>query len=440
MIKYGLAIDIGASSGRHILGREQNGRIETQEIYRFQNGIHMRNGHDCWDIDALYHNIIEGLKRCKDIGRLPDTIAIDTWGVDYVLLDERGERIGDAVAYRDVRTAGMDKQLENTLPFPEHYAYTGIAKQPYNTVYQLMAEFMEHQERRSKARLLLFMPCYLSYLLCGVAQNEYTIASTSGLLNANTCDWDNNVLDAAGIPHCLMGAKPARPGMLLGRLRPEICKELGFDCSVMLTASHDTASAFFAAPVTQSAACISSGTWSLLGATLPKPVLIEKAREAGFTNEGGVKGVHFIENIMGLWLLQCIRHEWNDQLSFMEMSELAAKGESYSFTFDARDTRFLNPKGMEREIRAALYEAGYPAPLNDGELLYCVNHSLAVCYKQALSNLQELTGQCFEAVQIFGGGCQNQLLNRLTARETSLPVSAGPVESTAIGNLMVQLL
>lgn len=440
MIRYGLAIDIGASSGRHILGWQQDGCIQTQEIYRFQNGIRTQNGHDCWDLDALFHNIIEGLKRCVDVGKLPDTIAIDTWGVDYVLLDEHGKSIGDAVAYRDACTAGMDKRLENTLPFPEHYALTGISKESFNTVYQLMAEFEEYPERRTQAKMLLFMPCYLSYLLSGVAQNEYTIASTSGLLNAVTRDWDSTVLEAAGIPRYLLGSKPVCPGTVIGRLRPEIAKLLGFDCNVTLTASHDTASAFFAAPVTQTTACISSGTWSLLGVTLSEPVLTEKAREAGFTNEGGVKGIHFIQNIMGLWLLQRIRHEWNDRLSFTEMSELAAKGENYSYTFDVRDARFMNPNGMEREIRSALNEAGYPEPANDEELLFCVNHSLAVCYRKAISYLQELTGQRFSAIQIIGGGCQNQLLNRLTAQETGLPVNAGPVESTAIGNLMVQLL
>ena len=435
-----LAIDIGASSGRHILSTIEDGRIRMEEIYRFPNGFTERGGHDCWDVPALFGHMLAGMKRCAELGKIPDTIGIDTWGVDYVLLDANDQLVGDTVAYRDARTQGMEEILNAALPENEQYALTGIAHQPYNTVYQLMAEFAAHPEYREQAHTLLFMPCYLGYLLTGKKQNEYTIASTSGLLNAKTRTWDAKTLRAAGIPAALLGDTPVPPGATLGRLSPDIAAQAGFDCDVVLTACHDTGSAFRAIPAAdENAVYLSSGTWSLLGAVLPQPILTPAAYEAGFTNEGGVSGIRFLQNIMGMWILQCLRHEEGDRLSFAQMAELAATGAAYRPIFDAAHVRFLNPESMRAAIVEALREQGDPLPETDAQLLYCVNHSLAVCYAHAIADLQKLTGRTFTSVSIVGGGCQNALLNQLTADETGLTVIAGPAEGTALGNLLVQL-
>ena len=437
-MRYALAIDIGASSGRHILGWRENGALKTEEIYRFPNGIQKKGNHEVWDSDALFDHILRGMRECAASGRIPATVGIDTWGVDYVLLDETGARMTDTVAYRDARTAGMDRELEKRLPLLRHYALTGTARQSFNTVYQLMADFSEDPERRKAARLL-FMPCYLSYRLCGKAENEYTIASTSGLLNAVTRDWDSEVLEAAGIPAALMGGKPKAPGTVLGSLLPDIAERAGFTCDVVLTASHDTASAFRAIPFDPDSVILSSGTWSLLGTILEKPCLSEAALSAGFTNEGGVDGIRFLKNIMGLWMLQSIRREWDNRYSFAEMAEIAAAGSRYEPVVDVSDNRFLNPASMPAAIRDALKDGGSPLPSGDEELLYCVNHSLAVSYARAIREMEAMLGKRFTSLTIVGGGNRNALLNSLTEQETGLPVRLGPSEGTAEGNLLTQM-
>ena len=440
MKNIALAIDIGASSGRHILGTVEDGRLRMEEIYRFPNGMTERNGHECWDVPSLLSHILAGLRRCAELGRSPATIGIDTWGVDYVLLDANDALLGDTVAYRDARTQGMEERLNAILAPEAQYARTGIAHQPYNTVYQLMAEFGAHPERRTQARTLLFMPCYLGYLLTGQKKNEYTIASTSGLINACTRTWDEEILRAADIPVSLLGGAPALPGQTLGHLSPEVAAAVGFDCEVVLTACHDTGSAFRAVPAAdENAVYLSSGTWSLLGAVLPEPILTESAYRAGFTNEGGVHGIRFLQNIMGMWILQCLRHEDGDRRSFAQMAELAATGGAYRPIFDAAHVRFLNPPSMHEAILDALREQGDALPETDAQLLYCVNHSLAACYARAITDLQTLTGRTFTSINIVGGGCQNALLNQLTADATGLPVIAGPAEGTALGNLLIQL-
>ena len=437
---YALAIDIGASSGRHILGHMENGEIIMEEIYRFPNGMHLQNGHQCWDIEGLEHHVLEGLKEAGRLGKAPATIAIDTWGVDYVLLDGENRRIGDVVAYRDERTLPFVDKLAQVMPHSAQYARAGIAYQPFNTVYQLMAEMAEHPGRMDEVKQVSLMPCYLSGMLCGVYRNEYTMASTTGMLDAVTRDWNADILSAAGIPAEKLGGKPAAPGTVLGDLLPEVQQQVGYNAKVMLCACHDTGSAFHAVPAKDDhAVYISSGTWSLLGAVLPEPVVSEEARLSGFTNEGGVKGIRFLQNIMGLWMLQCIRHEWDDRLSFAEMAELAATGSAYPHTVDATDNRFMNPESMVGEIRQALRDAGCPDPASDAELLYCVNHSLAAAYGRAIANLARVTGREYTSINIVGGGCRNRLLNRLTAEASGLPVTAGPAEGTALGNLMVQL-
>ena len=439
MIKYALAVDIGASSGRHILGHYENGEIIMEEIYRFPNKMIPKNGHMCWDIEALTNHVIDGIRQCSVIGKIPATIGIDTWGVDYLLLDADGSIVGDSVAYRDSRTDGFSEKFEEKMPFETMFGRTGIAHQPFNTVYQLMADFAENPAHRN-ADKMLFMPNYLGWKLCGVAANEYTIASTGALLNAATGDWDEEVLAAAGIPAGMLGGKPQMPGTILGPLLPEIAEKVGFTCDVMLTACHDTGSAFYCVPAPDDhTAYLSSGTWSLLGAVLDAPICTKEALESGYTNEGGVNGVRFLKNIMGMWLLQRIRKDWNNRLSHGEIAALAEEGADYEPLIDVFDSRFLNPDSMVDAILSALAEQGSPAPANDAQLLYCVHHSLAVSYAGAIRALEEVTGRNFTSLLIIGGGSQNQLLNRLTEKEAGVRVLKGPIEGTALGNLRVQL-
>lgn len=434
-----LAIDLGASGGRHILGRIEEGRVVLTEAYRFANEMVPRNGQLCWDREALHSHILAGLRACAELGQPPVTLGIDTWGVDYTVVDAQGAPVGESVAYRDARTEGMPARLDAAISPEALYARTGIARQSYNTVYQLMAQARAGSPWPEGARLL-FTPCYLGYRLTGLQRNEYSIASTSGLLNARTRTWDAEVLRAAGVPETLLGALPAQPGTVLGPLLPEVAAQAGFPCTVVLPASHDTASAYLAAPLSgEGVAVLSSGTWSLLGMELDAPVLTENARLAGFTNEGGFGGrTTLVRNITGLWILQAIRREWGKRLTYAQMAELAAHGCGYPHTFDAAHERFLSPAGMTAEIAAALAEVGAPPPENDAQLLYGVHRSLAACYRDAVRDLASLTGQPLRAINVVGGGSQNVTLNQLTADLTGLPVYAGPVEATALGNLAAQ--
>ena len=439
---YALAIDLGASSGRLILGSIDSDKITLREVDRFPNCMQQRGSHTCWDMEALLAHIRSGLVKCAALGCAPATLGIDTWGVDYTLIGTDGKSVYDAVAYRDARTEPMPALLDRAISAEALYARTGIARQSYNTVYQLMAELAEHPALHGGQAKLLFTPCYLSYRLCGVARNEYSIASTSGLLNAATRTWDAAVLAAAGIPAGLLGDAPAAPGTRLGTLLPAIAKEVGFACEVILPATHDTASAYLAALMHGGGtATLSSGTWSLLGMELAAPLLSDAARQAGFTNEGGYGGQYtFLRNIMGLWMLQSIRREWGERCTYAQMSDMALRGQAYNAVFDAADERFLAPQSMVAEIKAALREAGAPMPEQDDALLYCVHHSLAHCYAKALQSLTGLTGQPVNALHIVGGGCQNRVLNQLTADVAGIRVLAGPLEATAIGNLVAQWL
>lgn len=437
---YALAIDLGASGGRHILGHLEQGRLDLTEVYRFQNEIITQDGLQCWDMETLFAHVIAGMRACADRGITPATVGIDTWGVDYTLIDAQGNPLGLSVAYRDARANAMPALLDAVISPAELYARTGIARQPYNTVYQLMAEERAAALGLQKGARLLFTPGYLNYRLTGIAQNESSIASTSGLLDAGTGRWDSRVLAAAGIPITLLGESPTDAATILGRLLPTVERLVGYACTVVLPACHDTASAFLAAPLShKGAAVLSSGTWSLLGQELDQPILTESARLAGFTNEIGYGGhTTLVRNIIGLWLLQAIRREWNKRLSYEEMAALALEGKGYPYLFDATHERFLSPASMTAEIACAFTEAGLPPPRNDAQLLYCVHQSLAQCYRDAIRQLCVLTQNPITALNIVGGGSQNATLNQFTANATGLPVYAGPVEATALGNLAAQ--
>lgn len=443
-MKYHLAVDIGASSGRHILGHVEQGRIVLEEVYRFENGPKKRGGRLCWDFDALAREVVNGLKACAKLGKVPATLGVDTWGVDFALVDREGRVLGDTVAYRDSRTQGMDALVEELIPAQELYRRTGIQKQSFNTIYQLMTVKCQSPELLEQAHRLLLVPDYLHYTLTGVMSNEYTEASTSGLVSAAAKDWDRELLRLLGFPQKLFGTL-SLPGTALGGLRPALREELGFDCQVILPASHDTGSAFLAVPAGEGdSVTLSSGTWSLLGVELEQPVTTPESRAANFTNEGGYQyRYRYLKNIMGLWMIQNLRREMaeNGQLpGFGELSRLAREAADFPGRVDVDDPSFMAPESMSAAVRAYCERMGQPVPQSPGELLSCVYHSLAQCYAQSVRQLERLTGRSFQAVHIVGGGSQDAYLNQLTASATGLPVYAGPTEGTALGNLLVQMI
>ena len=462
MASYYLAIDIGASSGRHILGHLENGRMVLEEIHRFDNRQVHKNGHDCWDIDHLWQGILDGLKACKALGKIPATVGIDTWAVDFVLLDQNGRMVGDAVAYRDSRTEGADQLVEAKIGAADLYARTGIQKQNFNTIYQLAALQKEHPEQLEAAHSLLMIPDYFHYLLTGVQKQEYTNATSTGLVHADKKTWDRDLLDLLGLPRRLFGPL-SMPGTVVGPLREEIAAQVGFQTTVVLPATHDTGSAFLAVPAGDDRAVyLSSGTWSLLGVENEAPITTEESRKQNFTNEGGAwYRYRYLKNIMGLWMIQSIRRELNGveyvagkeraawtldvqpgekQWTFPDLIAAAESVADFPSVVNANDDAFLAPASMIAVIQATCATAGQPVPRTVGQLMQCVYRSLTLCYKNAIAGLSQLTGKTYTAIHIVGGGCQDNYLNRMTAAICRLPVWAGPVEGTAIGNLVIQMI
>ncbi len=438
-MQYYLAIDIGASGGRHILGSYQNGKLITEEMYRFENGMTEKNGTLVWDWERLFSEIKAGMRRCKEAGKLPVSVGVDTWGVDFVLLDQNKELIGDAVAYRDSRTQGADALVQRIISDSELYAVAGLQKQPYNTIYQLMALKEQHPEQLEQAAYFLMIPDFFHYLLSGKMSNEYTEASTSGLLHAEKRVWDLPLIEALGLPTRLFGAL-SQPGTDLGSLSDAVAEEVGFQCHVVLPATHDTASAVMAVPAQeQPFAFLSSGTWSLLGTEAPCAVLSPAAQKANFTNEGGYQGTYrFLKNIMGLWMIQSVRKELGKQHSYAELCDLADQVGEVPL-LDVNDHAFLAPSGMIEAIQKACALQGRTVT-TPGELAACIYRSLAACYAEAITELESITNLHFEKLYIVGGGSQADYLNRLTAQSTKRQVFAGPAEGTAIGNLCAQMI
>lgn len=455
-MNYYLAIDIGASSGRHILGHVADGRMVLEEVYRFDNLQIHKNGHDCWDMENLWNGIIGGLKACGAAGKIPVTIGIDTWGVDYVLLNEHDQVLGDAVAYRDSRNEGMDAEVSKYISPEDLYARTGIQKQPFNTIYQLMAQKLEHPEQVANAKRLLMVPEYLNFLLTGVKKSEYTIASTGSLLDAHKKDWDRELIGMLGLPADIFG-ELYMPGTVVGDLLPQIREEVGFNATVMLVAAHDTGSAFLAVPAKDdNAVYLSSGTWSLLGVENEKAITTEESRRANFTNEGGAwYRYRYLSNIMGLWMIQSVRRELNGvsyvagkdnrvatgkKWSFPDLIAEAEKEEGFAAVVDVNSSCFLAPESMIQAIKDECARTSQPVPETVGQIMQCVYTSLSLCYRDAIHALEGLTGKHYTSINIVGGGCQDGYLNRRTAQATGLTVYAGPVEGTAIGNLLVQMI
>jgi len=431
---YYLAVDIGASSGRHILGHIEEGRLILEEVYRFPNGMKKKDGHLVWEIDALVGHVKKGMKACADAGKIPTFMGIDTWGVDFILLDREGRRLGDAVGYRDSRTEGMDAVVSRTVPESELYARTGIQKQLFNTVYQLVALREQEPALLDAADALLMVPDYLNYCLTGEKANEYTEATTGQLVNAETGEWDTELLERLKIPTGIFGElRPA--GSVLGELLPEVAEEVGYNLTVMLPATHDTGSAVLAVPTnSDDVIYISSGTWSLMGIERLTPDTSARSQRHNFTNEGGyARRYRYLKNIMGLWIIQSIKKEL-EVYSFSELSEMAKKG--VPTPLDVDDPRLLAPESMIEAVKAV---AG-KEDMTIEDILASVYHGLATIYARTAREIEEMTGKVYPAIHIIGGGCRDDYLSHLTAEKSGKRVFAGPVEATAIGNILAQML
>lgn len=430
---YCLAIDIGASSGRHILGHIENGRIVFEEIYRFDNGFEIRNGSLCWNLGRLFAEVKAGIKKCAELEKIPETIAIDTWGVDYVLLDKDKNELAPAFCYRDSRTDAVVSKVEAIIPQNILYERTGIQKMSFNTVYQLYADKLSG--KLDKAEYYLMIPDYLSYRLTGVIKNEYTNASTTGMVNAASKEWDNVIIGELGLPKRLF-KELNPPASVIGSFTDEMREYAGFDSTVIFAPSHDTASAVAATPLNDGDLYVSSGTWSLIGMESKAPFINEETQKANFTNEGGIEyRFRFLKNYIGMWFLQNIRKDLNRSLSYDEMMFMSRDCSDYKY-FDVNDKLFSAPDNMIEAIRTYF---GDP-DMRLESVLSSVYHSLARSYKNAVSEIEGLTGRTVGDIHIVGGGSKDSYLNELTAKYTGKRVVAGPVEATAAGNLISQLI
>ena len=421
MEKYYLAVDIGASSGRHMLASMKDGKMQLEEVYRFPNGMDNKNGTLCWDVDRLITEIKNGLKKCKEIGKIPVSMGIDTWGVDYVLLDKDDHILGDTVGYRDSRTEGMDEEVYEVIPQDDLYARTGIQKQIFNTIYQLMSVKESHPEYLEQAETILMIPDYFNFLLTGVKMNEYTEATTGQLISPKTNDWDYELIDMLGY-NSKMFRPVSMPGTVVGDFTEDVQKEVGFNCTVVLPATHDTGSAVLAVPTNDDdAVYISSGTWSLMGIERKEADCSMESMKANFTNEGGYDHrFRYLKNIMGLWMIQSVKKEFTEDLSFAEICEMASK-ETIPSIVDCNDDCF-------------------PVPETVGEISSVIYNSLAKCYGDTVEEIEAITGKKYSTIYVVGGGSNAGYLNELTAKYTGRKVSAGPSEATAIGNIIVQML
>ncbi len=443
MAQYYLAVDIGASSGRHILAHTENGRIMLEEIYRFPNGMKQVDGHMCWDTKELFHHIKEGMKQCAALGKIPVSMGIDTWAVDYVLLDESDEIVGPTVAYRDDRTEGMDEEVYKIISPEDLYGRTGIQKQIFNTIYQLMAVKKEHPEYFDEAKTLLMIPDYFNFLLTGVKKQEYTNATTTQLVTPRTNDWDYELIDLLGYPKDWFGPL-SMPGTVVGMLKDEVADEVGFNCEVVLPATHDTGSAVLAVPSNEDDVLyISSGTWSLMGTERMEADCSMESMEHNFTNEGGYDHrFRYLKNIMGLWMIQSVRNELAGQgedYSFAQLCDMASKTDIDSIV-DCNDNCFLAPDNMTKAVQDFCRDTEQEVPATPAELATVIYKSLAICYGETIQELEEVTGKHYDSVHVVGGGANADYLNELTAQHTGVPVYAGPTEATAIGNITAQML
>ncbi len=432
-MKYFLAIDIGASSGRHMLGWMEDGLMHLEEIYRFPNSPEKVNGELIWDTDRLFGEIVTGLARAKELGKIPTSVAVDTWGVDYVLLDKEGNRLHQAHSYRDsARWEAAVKGVHEVISFEKLYEKAGIQFQPFNTVYQLWAD--KEEGNLEKAETMLMLPDYFHYRLTGRVTREATNASTTGMIDTATKDWSKEILEKLGYPKRLFPT-PSQSGSTVGAFTAEIEAKVGYNATVVLPPTHDTASAVVGALAPEGELFLSSGTWSLLGVVREEARTDAVSRDCNFTNEGHVNGkFRYLKNITGLWMVQRLRAEEAPERSFADLVSLA-EASVCDDRVDVNDARFLSPVNMKREIEAAVGRT-----LTLGESVYVALTSLAEGYKQAIEDAEKLTGKRFSYLNIMGGGSKNKLLNKMTEEVSGKRIVAGPSEATVVGNLAVQMV
>lgn len=438
-----VAVDLGAESGRCVLAAFDGDRVQVEEVGRFPNGPVRVAGQLHWNVLQLYREITDGLRRCAAGGEVA-AVSVDTWGVDYALVDSRGALVGLPYHYRDRRTEGMMEEAFRRVPPEEIYRTTGIQFMPINTLYQLVAQVAARDPALQIARRLLLMPDLFHYWLSGVQASDRTIASTTQCLDARTGQWAGSLLERLGLPVYLF-PPVVPPASVLGPLRPDVAEEAGVrDTVVVAAAGHDTAAAVAAVPADRpDFAYISSGTWSLVGVEAPSPVLTEQARRANVTNEAGVAGtIRVLKNVMGLWLLQECRRRWaaGGLGDYGDLMRLAEQALAFGPIVDPDQERFLRPTDMPAAVQQACLESGQRAPDGPGEITRCILESLAVKYRYVLDRLEEVTGRAVGVLHVVGGGSRNALLCQMTADATGRLVLAGPDEATALGNALVQLM
>lgn len=442
---YNLAADFGASSGRLILSKFDGDKIELEEIHRFSNDPVRIGSRFYWDFPRLFHELKNGLKKAALKGIDISGIGIDTWGVDYGLIDKNGDLLSNPIHYRDNRTDNIIDDIEKIMSFEEIYKVTGIQYLQLNTLYQLYADLKFRPDILEKADALLFMPDLFNFYLTGQKYNEYTIASTSQMLEVFSKTWALEMLEKLSLPTKIL-QKIIMPGNIIGKLTKDIQEETGLpDVPVMSVGSHDTASAVAATPLEgENCAYISSGTWSLLGVESKEPIVNEDSLKDNFTNEGGLEGrIRFLKNINGLWMIQQLKKHWQEHgidVGYGEISKAAAAVKNDGFIIDPNDKSFLAPLNMATAVQQYCINNGQGEPREIGEIARAVYNGLAREYKARISALEEITGRTIDVINMVGGGIQDEFLCQHTANITGKTVLAGPIEATALGNILAQLI
>lgn len=438
-----LAFDVGATSGRGMLATVSESSFKIKEIFRFPNAIMKIHGKCYWDIYAIFDNLKKSIAAARDLGVKLDSIGIDTWGCDFGYVAKDGTLLGLPRAYRDQYTAATPEKTYKIVPRKELYAHTGIQIMNFNSVFQIFEAKEEMFAPRMNADKILFIPDLLSYFCTGKMFTEYTVASTSQMLNATTRNWDKPLLEKLGIDTTML-LPLVQPGTEVGNLLPEIADELGVDpMPVIAVAGHDTAAAIAAVPASdEHFAYLSSGTWSLMGIESAKPILTEESCNKNYTNEGGIEGTtRFLKNITGMWLLEQSRKCWSREgrnYDYARIETMAAQEIDFPSYIDPNDPRFANPENMDAEIKNSCKERGMVVPQNDAQMISCIYHSLANKYRDVIVSLQDMAPFTIDKLHVIGGGSVNKVMSQLTSNAIGMPVIAGPSEATAIGNAMIQ--
>lgn len=442
-----LAFDFGASSGRAMLATFDGEKIKLEEKHRFSNDPVNINGNLHWDVLRLFFEIKQGILKCANSGdRDIDCIGIDTWAVDYGLLDKDDKLLGNPYNYRDTRTEGMYEEAFKRVPKEEIYKETGIAFNWFNTIFQLLSAKLSDDVTLKEAKTLLMMPDLFNFFLTGVKKTEYTNASTTQLYNSEKYEWSYDLMDKMGIPKDIF-TDVIMPGTIVGNVKKELAEELGIkEVPVIAVASHDTGSAVVSVPVPNQDdfIYISSGTWSLMGVELNKPQISDMALEHNFTNEGGInKTIRFLKNIMGLWLIQESRRQWareGEELSFDELERQANEAEPFASLIDPDYCEFQTPGNMPQRIKDYCARTNQKVPETKGEVIRCIAQSLGFRYRATVEGMEEVTGNKYNVINIVGGGIKDKMICQFTANATKRRVSTGPVEATSIGNVIVQAM